>query len=212
MLSTILPIRINATGALLLIAFVLVPPEASAWEFHQPASNYSVGIKDFGTFGGVASDSNTFAFKRNVLQKKAAVKDSPRMLPDSCLGLQIELRYTTKLPGSLQLLAKQNSNEFDDVISHAYLQMNLSPSLSIRGGRLPLDSCLLSENRDADYSYLRGRAIPEFYGQFLLSSFHGFDAVYKPQTGIDFFESRGATKNETRNYGMLTPVQEPNFG
>ncbi len=174
-------------------ALALLPTTSSGWEFHQQGSDYYYGIKGFGTLGGVASDSDKLGFKRNVLQEEMVTKDSPQLLTDSRFGLQMGMRYKNKLQGALQFQANQNTKEVDDFINLAYLQLNVSPQLSIRAGRLPLDVCLLSENRDVGYSYLWSRPVPEFYGHFFLNSFNGFDISYKLRTEIGFFELRAAT-------------------
>lgn len=189
----------------LLCSLFCSPLFSSGWELDDQSGNFHYTAEGFGTIGGVVSDSNTLGFKRDILQSEVVTKNSPQLLTDSRLGLQFSAEYQTKVQGTIQFLAKQDTETFDQFLNLAYLGLNVTPQLSIRGGRLPLDICLLSENRDVGYSYLWSRPIPEFYGQLFLTSFNGFDLSYKFQTEIGLFELRGATGSfETTipyNYG-----------
>ncbi len=178
---------------LLLAAIISSPGIAPGYEIHSPDNNSFYNFKGFGTLGGVVSDSDKLGFKRHILQEDVVTRDSPQLLTDSRVGLQMNVRYKEKLQGTVQLLANQKTKELNDFIHLAYLQMNVNPQLLIRSGRLPLDVCLISENRNVGYSYLWSRPVPEFYGQFFLSFFNGFDAAYKLRTSVGIFELRGAT-------------------
>ncbi len=205
-MSTKLPAKINRGKilSLLLMGSFFMPITVLGQGFHRPKSSFQYGVEGFGTIGGVLSDSNDLAFKRNVLQDKVVTKDTPQILTDSQIGIQFSAEYQSKITGTVQFLAKERTDSFDDLLNLAYLQMNVTPRLSIRAGRLPLDICLLSENRNVGYSYLWSRPVPEFYGQFFLDSFNGFDVAYKIQTRIGFFELRGATGR----FDIIVPYDE----
>jgi hypothetical protein len=139
-------------------------------------------INGFGTLGVVGSDSDQLGFYRNVSQQDGVFKDDLSFTTDSLLGIQLSAEITKKFNAGLQILLKDrvnNDTDFDErVIEQAFVNYRFKPELSLRLGRLPVDTYMLADYRHVGFAYIWARPAVEFYGRVPFTSFDGADVTY----------------------------------
>lgn len=161
------------------------------YELKQWDNGLRLSGAGFGTIGAVFSDSDAFAFRRSVTQNSGATKSSPSLKTDSLLALQLIANYHNNLSAAVQIKWDQRRhNDWRDVISMAFASWQVSPSLHLRAGRVPLDAFMLSEYRHVGIGYPWVRPAPEYYGFVLLDTVDGIDVSYRHRLGSGLVDYR----------------------
>lgn len=107
---------------------------------------------------------------------------------DSVLGLQIERQLATSTSATLQLRSYDHRDrKYKPEVSWAFLRHELSPSTSIRAGRLRSPSFMYSESLDLNYAQPWVRPPIEVYGLHPMTEVDGIDVIFRQRfAGYDF--------------------------
>lgn len=125
----------------------------------------SLRISGFGTLGLTNTDApDGWGFRRHIEQP--ANEGSLRADIDSRIGVQLNYSITPQFELVSQLVAKRRSSyaPSSDIIEWAFAAYRPVPDLTIRVGRLNIDSFLLADYRNVGFAYRYARPPVEFYG------------------------------------------------
>ncbi|MCK0153809.1 hypothetical protein MWU49_08850 [Alcanivorax sp. S6407] len=100
----------------------------------------------------------------------------------SSAGLQITANVTDKLSGTVQLLA-EGAEDYDVDAEWAYLAYDLTPALTVRGGRLVIPLYMHSQYYTVGYAYPWVSLPPEVYNLAPVRTMDGVDVSYRFDTG-----------------------------
>lgn len=164
---------------------------ASLHELNIEGSDFVLGFSGFSTVGVVFSDSSSLGFRRDNLQEKGVLRGKPDFLTDTVMGLQFNMNYQSWLSGAMQLSLRDKTDaNFEDSLYLAYLDFQPNEWFSVRAGRLPVGTFLLSEHKYVGYSYTWARPPPEIYGQIPMTNYDGMDVSLRQRIGGNFLEFR----------------------
>lgn len=132
-------------------------------------------LSGFGTIGGIATDTNAIGFYRNFSQLQDA-KKSWEISTDSRLGLQLDFKASESLHATIQWIARDHAGDFfEQNLEWAFLRWSPRSDISIRAGRLGIDTFLLADHTNVGYAYPWMRPPHEFYSYLPVSHFDGID-------------------------------------
>lgn len=128
----------------------------------------------FGTLGYAQTNKySDLVLKRNITQRSQKVEDNGWLL-DSRLGLQASRELNTNWDFVGQMVIQEKvDNTLENSIEMGFVRYQFNHNLSVRLGRMVLDTFLLSDYRDVGYSYHWVRPPAEFYGWIPFSHFDG---------------------------------------
>ncbi len=174
----------------------------------------------FGTLGYAQADKyDDLILKRNITQRSQKIEDHP-WLVDSRLGLQVRKEVNSHWDTVAQLVIQEKvDNSLENSIEMAFVRYQSDDQWSLRFGRMALDTFLLSDHRNAGYSYHWVRPPTEFYGWIPFSYYDGVKAVmefgdFSSLVRLEVFAGRtratvniGYQDNATsQNYVKASPV------
>jgi hypothetical protein len=144
----------------------------------------------FGTLGVVRGGDDQLTFRRDW--------SSPGVTPhewewkaDSLLGLQLDARLTENLEAAAQIVLKDRvDDQLEKSLEMAFLRYRLTPSLTLRGGRVGVDMFMLSEFRNIGFAYLWARPVNEFYNPVAFAYTDGADVSYSRYIGEGVLQTR----------------------
>jgi hypothetical protein len=156
-------------------------------------------FKGFGTIGIAHSSEDEADFRGNVFQPNGAGRTRDwDMGVDSKLGGQVSANFTDQLSGIVQMVAQhQFDNSYRPLLEWANLRYQITPALSVRGGRIVLPSLLVSESRFVGYAQPWIRPPEEIYFVSSITNSDGADVTYQSQIGT-------ATNTAQAFYGSST--------
>lgn len=132
-------------------------------------------VKGFGTIGAVYHDKPGVGFRREDSQPEGAQGKHLDFDPDSTLGLRLEANISPRVSAAVQLVTRQTwEDNYKPQMTWAYLKFLPSDALSVRIGRLGIDTFLHGDAVDVDFGNLMVR--PQFV--FHPHSFDGVDAEH----------------------------------
>jgi hypothetical protein len=115
----------------------------------QTAEFPNFSFNGFGTFGVVRSDEDQADFASGLFVPDGAGYTrewSPEV--DSVLGLQLTADLTPRFTGILQVISEQRyDGTYTPTVEWANLTFDITPDLSIRGGRMVQQTFMVSEYR-----------------------------------------------------------------
>lgn len=152
----------------------------------QDAGDFpSYRFSGFGTLGIVHSSEDDADFLAHDLQDKGAGRhDSWSKAVDSRLGLQLSADFTSSFSAVLQVVSEQQyDGTFRPQVEWANLTYDITPDLSVRAGRIVLDSFLVSNYRKVGYSTPWVRPPVELYSLIPLTKSDGVDVSYHMNFG-----------------------------
>lgn len=147
--------------------------------------NPTFKLRGFGTLAVVHTNQDQTDY-RNGLKQPTGAGYSHDWDPgvDSRLGLQGDLALTDKLAAVVQLVSeRQYDKTFAPSVEWANVKYNITPDLSIRGGRMALPVFMLSDSRKVGYTYPWVRTPVETYFQVAFTSLNGGDLMYRANFG-----------------------------
>lgn len=100
----------------------------------------------------------------------------------SSAGLQVTANVTDALSGTVQLLA-EGAEDYDLDAEWAYIAYDLTPALSVRGGRLVIPLYMHSQYYTVGYAYPWVALPPEVYNLAPVRTMDGVDVSYRFDTG-----------------------------
>ena len=140
-------------------------------------------LSGFGTLGVVHSSEDNADFLSGVFaQEGAGFSRSLSPEVDSRIGAQLIGNFTSRLTGTVQLIAEQDyEGGYEPQVEWANLKYQVTPQFSVRVGRTALASFLVSDYRKVGYAHPWVRPPSEVYGLVPVASADGVDASYKLQ-------------------------------
>ena len=155
-------------------------------------------LSGFGTLGITHVDGpEDWGYRRNISQP--ANDGGLRADIDSRVGVQLNYAFSPQFELVTQIVAKRRSSyaATNDIIEWAFAAYRPTPDISIRLGRLSVDSFLLADFRNVGFAYRFARPPVEVYGTLPLS-FDGVDvskdfALEKSRWRIKLFGGSSST-------------------
>ena len=151
---------------------------------HADATSWdpSASLSGFGTIGYVETDTNAGLFA-GPGQEGGASKEGTFGV-DSKLGAQINAKANSVFSATVQAISQRNGNgNFKPAVEWAFVKAQITPGLSVRGGRIGAPLFMVSDFRSIGYSNLWLRTPPDVYGQVAFAHFDGGDAIYQDTLG-----------------------------
>ncbi|HEX2547564.1 MAG TPA: porin [Ramlibacter sp.] len=139
----------------------------------------------FGTLGAVHSDDRNADFVGTIFQPNGAgFTRSTSLNPDTKLGVQLDATFTERFSGVVQMVAQHHhDNTYMPKVEWANLKFQVTPELSVRGGRIAAPSFLYSDTRFVGYAQPWVRPPVEVYGVLPITSNDGIDVMYRSAIG-----------------------------
>jgi predicted porin len=168
-------------ASLILAAIALLCSMSAQAQETYPSFRFS----GYGTVGIAHSTEDQADFIAHDLQDKGAgLADSWSMAVDSRIGLQISAEFTPELSGVLQVVSEQRyDGTFRPEIEWLNLSYDVTPDLTVRAGRVVLDSFLVSDHRKVGYATPWVRPPVEVYSLIPLTNSDGVDVRYRSHFG-----------------------------
>lgn len=165
----------------LLTALLAVPTGVSAQDRDTPNLSWDA----FGTLGLVYSSEDDADFAANMFRADGAGHTkalSPEV--DSRLGGQITAFLTPELTAVVQLVVEQDHEDrYVPALEWAYLDYAFTPEFSVRAGRMPVGTFMVSEFRKVSFANPWIRPPPEVYTLGPIASGEEIEATYRLRTG-----------------------------
>jgi len=142
-----------------------------------------VSFSGFGTLAAVRTDNANAQYATSVLQPGGA-RNRWDARPDSLIAGQVNARFTRSLAFVGQAVANRNAD--DDFMPHvewAFLRLQATPDLAVRGGVLAVPVFMLSDSRLVGFSFPWVRPPTALYSQAPITDFRGVDLVYRKSFG-----------------------------
>ncbi|NMG01996.1 hypothetical protein [Azoarcus taiwanensis] len=163
-------LKITALG-LMLGATPITGVSASDWHF-----------SGFGTLGAVKTDDDKVYFNH-----PARTRTRPSRIDvgaDSSLNVQVIRRFTTNTSATVQVsIADRHGREYRPRVNWAFISHDLTPGLTLRGGRLRAPFFMLSDSMDVNYAHIWMRPPVEVYGLNPFNEVVGLDMLYRRRVG-----------------------------
>ncbi len=137
----------------------------------------------FGTVGVVQTDTNDAQYRNGLRQPEGADK-SASLDVDSKLGLQVVGKFHPRFSATAQVLVQPDEEgDYKPELEWAFAKFDLTPDLSLRGGRIGAPIFLISDFRNVGYANPWARPPVDVYAQVPLSTFDGVDLVWRQAVG-----------------------------
>ncbi len=159
-------IKLTAAG-LLLCAGTIASASASDWHF-----------SGFGSLGAVKTADDEVYFNHPARARTAPSRID--LGSDSALNLQVMKRFSDSTSATLQVsIADRHGREYRPRANWAFISRNITPELTLRGGRLRAPLFMLSDSMDVNYAHIWMRPPVEVYGLNPFNEVDGFDLLYR---------------------------------
>ncbi|MET0657834.1 MAG: hypothetical protein ABW110_06715 [Steroidobacteraceae bacterium] len=188
-------------------------------------SAHAAGIEDifslrgYGTFGVAHSDNDEADVVNDLCSQEKGVgyTDSWSTRLDSKSALQIDMHFTDRLSGVVQLVSESLSNkswdgdineEWVPTLEWANLSYKVTDELTVRAGRVVLPFLMSAEYSKVGFANHWMRGPTEVYGQMPFASMDGGDVSYKQAHGDSTSTVRASYGGLAyRSYAFLAQVQ-----
>jgi hypothetical protein len=166
---------------IVLLAMALSAAGARAEDPATPIFSYS----GFGTVGLVHSSEDKADFTSSLFKPNGPGHSHDWSADvDSLIAAQVTANLTPELSAVLQVVSEQNYDDtYQPHVEWADLKYQLTPDLSVRGGRSVLPIFMVSEFRKVGYANPWVRPPVEVYGMVPVTSNDGVDLSYRAQFG-----------------------------
>lgn len=147
------------------------------------ADDNMFSLSGFGTLGLVRTSTDDAQFAL-FGQTRGADKDVSGEV-DTKLGVQLGAKFNNVFSGTVQVLTKSNGKgNFNPGVEWAFLKAQVTPSLSLRAGRMGAPFFAVSDFRDVGFANTALRPPKDVYDQVPVSHFDGADASYQLATSF----------------------------
>lgn len=134
-----------------------------------------VSFKGFGTLGIARSNNDSVQFVRDLSTPDGLRRNWSSKL-DSILGVQANLKLSEQTEGVMQVVSRYRyDGTYTPEVTWAFLRHELSPTTSLRAGRLGTEFYMLADSRQVGYANLTVRPPPDYYGPLIFSYIDGMD-------------------------------------
>ncbi len=140
----------------------------------------------YGTLGVVRSSEHSADFTSSPLHVRdgAGHTDNWSAKVDSRLALQAEARFSPHVGGVVQVITEQqHDGRFTPAFEWAYLQIEATPNLAFKAGRIVLPALLTSGYRKAGFATPWVRPPQEVYQLIPATHFDGVDVIWSQRLG-----------------------------
>ncbi|MCB1913690.1 MAG: hypothetical protein H6950_03755 [Zoogloeaceae bacterium] len=160
----------------LLASLSLLAVLANACAADAPA----LSVTGFATFGAVYTDDSEAQFIRWGVNKPSESRLD--FSPDSILGVQASLPIGPKLDATVQLVSSEDpQGSYAPRVTWAFLRYVLTPSVTIRAGRMRAPFFMLSDSLLVNYANVWVRPPVEVYSLVPVNELDGIDLFYREQ-------------------------------
>lgn len=144
--------------------------ETSSFEDWQLSGFYSLALTD---------QDGPLHFYPALSQFNSDYGSRPTYKADSVVGLQLDAPFNSQWSASSQLVLRDQAEySKGDAIERLFVRYQPSEHLTLRAGRLAMDTFMLSDYRRVSYAYPWVRPPHEFYGYLSVDHFDGADIAY----------------------------------
>lgn len=142
-------------------------------------------FRGFLTLAATRSSEKNADFVSNVTQPNGpGFTRSVDFGVDSRVGAQVDVRFTDRFSGVVQLVAEHRyDNHYTPYVNMANLKFQATPGLALRVGRMPFSAYLISDYQKVGYSMPWVRPPVEVYQFNPLNFVDGVDAVFQHNLG-----------------------------
>lgn len=179
--------------------------EAELQQDWQLSGFYSVALTD---------QRGPLTFYPTLSQFGADYGSTPSYKPDSTLGMQLDGSLGSQLSVSSQLVVRDQADyRKGDAVERLFVRYQPDDRLTLRAGRLAMDTFMLSDYRRVAYAYPWVRPPQDFYGYLSLDHFDGVDVSYRWQAAgewqakLNVGPSRAVLPVATPDYRLRTSEQ-----
>lgn len=131
----------------------------------------------FGSVALVKGGNDKLGFRKSLNQDGRF--GDWQMKSDSALGGQVDIRLNDNLSATAQAVVRHRlQSSLDNTIEWAFLAYNITPQLTLRGGRMGADLFMFSDFPEVGFAYDWVRPPIEIYGLLPLFRFDGIDLNY----------------------------------
>ena len=168
----------------------------------------NVRLSGFGTLGAVTSDNDESAFVRDGAPSGATGTASWKV--DSKLGMQVDVKATSWLSATLQVLAEQRYEpKITADFEWAFVKLTPVDGLTVRLGRIAPALFMVSDSRNVGYANTPVRMPNEVYSLAGLKRLSGADVSYRfDVAGSSLTVSALAGESEYRNANITIPTKQ----
>jgi hypothetical protein len=170
-------------------------------------------LSGFGSLGITKADNENIGLRDSIAHDGTFVEWSVSQV--SRFGLQLNYQFSDRLSSAIQLSKHQHTESLSEIVHWAYLDFDITPSLSLRLGRMGQDIFMVSDHRDIGFTQVWAHTPNEFYNQLSSEFKDGIQLRYKKPLGDgQLFSKFSATKSdsETVNNGSEDELAfSPNF-
>jgi hypothetical protein len=139
-------------------------------------------LSGFGTIGGIWLDDGAVFFNHPAKSRDRASR--PDFDTDSRIGLQASLTLSDRADLTVQVMASENyRGTYEPRITWAYARVNVTPGMTLRGGKLRAPFFMHSDSLYVNYVHPWVRPPVEVYGLNPFSDLDGVDLLYQTRVG-----------------------------
>lgn len=152
---------------LALVGWCLHVPAVAAAEDNEPT--FSIG--GFGTVGAVHHDEAGIRYRRDIAQGSGVEEGQLSFKPDTMLGVQLDARLGPGVEAAVQAVSRLTvEDDYAPELTMAYLKFRPAAELSVRAGRMILESYMQGDAAEIGYANLMIRQPIVYYPR-------GFDGL-----------------------------------
>lgn len=142
-------------------------------------------LSGYGTVGAMHSDNDRADYLVDAFHPSGPGHTrSVSADPDTRLGLQVSAQLTSRLSAVVQVLSQQRyDNSYRPTVEWANVKFQVTPDLSVRGGRVVLPNFMVTDTRLVGYANPWIRPPVEMYSLVPVTHNDGVDASYRFATG-----------------------------
>lgn len=170
---------------------------ACAWICHaamlQAAEDGTEGpaytVSGFGTVGAVYHREPGIRYRRDIAQGSGVADGKLSFKPDSMLGVQFDMRLLPNVIATAQAVSRLTAeNNYEPEVTMAYLKLQPAEELTLRLGRMMLETYIQGDSAEIGYANLLIRQPIIYYPR----GFDGVDVETAHPLGAGMLRLKGA--------------------
>lgn len=170
---------------LAMAASCLSPLPAPAADGGEPPFS----VSGFGTVGAVYHGESGIRYRRDIAQGSGVEEGQLSFKTDSMLGVQFDLRPQPGLGATVQVVSRLTAeDDYAPELTMAYLKFSPADNVSVRLGRMLLETYLQGDSAEIGYANLQIRQPVIYYPR----GFDGVDAEATQPVGAGVLRFKGA--------------------
>jgi hypothetical protein len=155
----------------------------------EESSEPGFSLSGFGTVGAVHHDEAGIRYRRDLGQGSGVEEGQFSFKPDSMLGVQLDARLGHDVEAAVQVVSRLTTDDdYAPELTMAYLKFRPTAEVSVRAGRLILESYMQGDAAEIGYANLTIRQPLIYYPR----GFDGMDAETVHPLGDGMLRLKGA--------------------